>query len=190
MRARRRPATLGIAVGGVLAGHWLTYVAVAPAEEARAAILHHTGHAYIGMANDLGLVVALTAMAAMFVGQLTGPGQAHQLRGTTVRVVRFQVCAFIILEVLERLTAGSPLAELVRSGVLPIGIAAQIAVGCVAGSAIAWLHRAADRVAAAFGRAAAPIRLIVRRPVPPEVVVVRATHQLSATGVRGPPPSV
>ena len=43
MRARRRPATLGIAVGGVLSGHWLTYVAVAPTEEARAAILHHTG---------------------------------------------------------------------------------------------------------------------------------------------------
>ena len=67
---------MGIAVGGVLVGHWLTYLAVAPLAGQRAAILHRTGHAYLGMANDLVLVVALAAIATMFIGQLTDPMHA------------------------------------------------------------------------------------------------------------------
>ena len=71
MSARRRLATLGVAVGGVLVGHWLTYLAVAPIAGTRATILHQTGHSYLGLANDLALVAALAAMASMFIAQLT-----------------------------------------------------------------------------------------------------------------------
>ncbi len=190
MSARRRLATLGIAVGGVLAGHWLTYLAVAPVAGSRAAILHETGHAYLGMANDLALVAALAAMAAMFIGQLTGPMPAGQLKGITARVVRFQVSAFVFLEVLERVTAGSPLADLIHSGILPIGIAVQVAIGYVAALVIRWLLRTADRVAAAFARAALPARRGVPRPLPPEPIFAHAGRHLSAAGVRGPPSSV
>ena len=45
------------------------------------------------------------------------------------------------MEVLERVTAGAPLAELIHTGILPIGIAAQAAIGCVAAQAIRWLLR-------------------------------------------------
>jgi hypothetical protein len=181
---------MGVAVGGVLAGHWFTYLVVAPVTDSRAALLHETGHAYLGIANDLALVVALAAMAAMFIGQLTSPAPAGQLQGLTARVVRFQVSAFVLLEVLERVTAGSPLAELTRSSVLPIGIAAQAAIGYLAACAIRWLQRTADLVAAAFGRAASPPRRSVPRPLLPEPVFVPAERHLSAAGVRGPPSSV
>jgi hypothetical protein len=189
MRARRL-ATLGVAVGGVLAGHWLTYLAVAPIAGSRAAMLHETGHAYLGMANDLALVAALTAMAAMFIGQLTSPMPAEQLHGITTRVVRFQVSAFVLLEVLERVTAGSPLAELIHTGILPIGIAAQVGIGYLAARAIRWLLRTADRAAAVLGRAAVPPRRSVQRPLHPELVFVPAGRYLSAAGVRGPPSAV
>jgi hypothetical protein len=190
MSARRRLATMCVAVGGVLAGHWLTYLAVAPMAGPRAAILHETGHAYLGMANDLALVAALAAMATMFVGQLTDPAPAGLLEGITGRVVRFQVSAFVALEVLERLTAGSPLAELIHSGILPIGIAAQVGIAYLAARAIRLLIRTADRVADALGRAAAPPSRVAPGPLQPEPVFVPAEFHLSAIGARGPPPSV
>jgi hypothetical protein len=190
MSARRRLATMCVAVGGVLAGHWLTYLAVAPMAGPRAAILHETGHTYLGMANDLALVAALAAMATMFVGQLTDPAPAGLLEGITGRVVRFQVSAFVALEVLERLTAGSPLAELIHSGILPIGIAAQVGIAYLAARAIRLLIRTADRVADALGRAAAPPSRVAPGPLQPEPVFVPAEFHLSAIGARGPPPSV
>ena len=181
---------MGIAVGGVLVGHWLTYLAIAPLSGQRAAILHRTGHAYLGMANDVALVVALTALATMFIGQLADPTPVGRLGGIATRVIRFQVCAFVLLEVLERATAGSPLADLIHTGILPIGIAAQAAIGYLAAQAIRWLLRAADRVAAALARPAAPPRRADARPLLPELVFVPAGRHLSATGVRGPPSSV
>jgi hypothetical protein len=190
MSARRRLATMCVAVGGVLAGHWLTYLVVAPIAASRVAILHETGHAYIGMANDFALVAALAGMATMFVGQLTNPAPAGLLEGITGRVVRFQVSAFVALEVLERLTAGSPLAELIHTGILPIGIAAQVGIGYLAARAIRSLMRTADRVAEALGRAAVPPPWVAPGSLHPEPVFVPAERHLSATGVRGPPPSI
>ncbi len=181
---------MGVAVGGVLAGHWLTYLAVAPIAGSRATILHQTGHAYLGLANDLALVAALAAMASMFIAQLATPEPAGRLLGITGRVVRFQVCAFVALEVLERVTAGSPLPDLIRSGILPIGVVAQITIGFLAAFVIRWLLRTADRVAAAMGRAAAPPRRDSPRPPLPEPVFVPIFPHLSAAGVRGPPSSV
>lgn len=190
MSARRRLATLGIAVGGVLAGHWLTYLAVAPIAGSRAALLHQTGHAYLEMANDLALVAALTAMAVMFIGQLTSSVPGERLPGLATRVIRFQVSAFVAIEVLERVTSGSPLAELIHTGILPIGIATQIGLGSFAAHAIRWLLRTADRVATAFARAAIPSRRIVPRPLYPELVFIPAERPLCAAGVRGPPSAV
>ena len=181
---------MGFAVGGVLAGHWLTYLAVAPAASSRTAILLQTGHAYLGLANDVALVVALAALASMFIGQLADPSPVGRLPGIAVRVIRFQVCAFVLLEVLERVTAGAPLAELIHTGILPIGIVTQAAIGYVAAQAIRWLLRSADRVAAALGRPAAPPRRTASRPLVPELVFVPAECHLSATGLRGPPSTV
>jgi hypothetical protein len=190
MSARRRLAILAISVGGVLAGHWLTYLVVAPIAHSRHALLHQTGHGYLGMVNDLALLVALAAMASMFIGQLTRPAPLADTHAIAWRVARFQVCAFALLEVLERATAGSPLSELIHSDILPIGVAAQITIGLLAAFAIRWLLRTADRVAAALGRAAAPPRREVPRPLLPEPVFVPVVQHLSAVGVRGPPSSV
>ena len=190
MSARRRLATLAVAVGGVLIGHWLTYLAVAPIAGSRATILHQTGHSYLGLANDLALVAALAALASMFIAQLTTPEPSGGVLGVTGRVVRFQVCAFIGMEVLERVTAGSPLSELIHTGILPIGIAAQVAIGILAAFVIRWLLLAADRMAAALGHAAPHPRRDLARLLLPQPVFVPVYPHLSAVGVRGPPPSV
>ena len=190
MDPRRRLATLGVAVGGVLTGHWLTYQVVAPAGHARTTLLRATGHAYLGFANDLALILALSAFAAMFVGQLSTGSGTDRVAGVARRVVAFQVSAFVLMEVLERVTAGAPLGGLIRTGVLPIGIATQAVVALVAAASIRWILRVADRVAAALSRPAPALRAVeIARAVPLPVFPAVGRH-LSAAGVRGPPPSV
>ena len=88
------------------------------------------------------------------------------------------------------MTAGSPLSELIRSGILPIGVVAQVGIGFLAALAIRWLLRTADRVAGALRRTAVPATRVVLRPLRPEPVFVPAVRHLSAAGVRGPPSSV
>lgn len=186
MNARRRPAVVGVAVGGVLAGHWLTYLAISPNSPAREALLHDTGHAYLGVANDVGLMVVLAAATAIFLRRLTTNG-LDTPSTITRHIVGFQVGAFLAMEVLERITAGAPLTPLAHQLLLPVGIAVQIGVGLLASAVIRWLLRLADRVASEIATgAAAPTR-----PLPvfaiPTGAFIPAGRELFATGVRGPP---
>src|SRR6266545_29285 len=132
IRSRARAsAGLGTAVGGVLVGHQLAYAAVAPA--GAGGLLRQTGHAYLASANDLGLVVALAALAFVFLGRLSVPNRPVPAPGRlSARVITFQIGAFVSMEVLERVTSGTPLWTLMDHGLLPIGIAVQIGVGLVA----------------------------------------------------------
>jgi hypothetical protein len=186
MDARRRPAVLGVAVGGVLAGHWLTYLTVSPTSHVRESLLHDTGHAYLGLANDIGLLVALAAFAAIFLGRLTardsgtGPAITH-------RIVGFQVCAFLAMEVLERVTAGAPLTELAHHLLLPTGIVVQIGVGLLASAVIRWLLHLADRVASSMALGAtAPSRSLPVYALATGAFVPTG-REMFATGLRGPP---
>lgn len=186
MDARRRPVVLGVAVGGVLAGHWLTYLAVSPTSHARTALLHDTGHAYLGLANDVGLLVVMAAFAAIFLGRLTARG-FDSGAGITRRIVGFQVGAFLAMEVLERITAGASLAALAHHLLLPVGIAVQIGVALLASAVIRWLLRLADRVASAMAAGAASPPRPVTAFALPTGALVPAGRELFATGVRGPP---
>ena len=186
MDARRRPAVLGVAVGGVLAGHWLTYMTVSPTSHAREALLHDTGHAYLGLANDVGLLVVMAASAAIFLGRLTAKDLNTRM-SITRSIVGFQVGAFLAMEVLERITAGAPLASLAHHLLLPVGIALQIGVGVLASVLIRWLLRVADRVASAIAiGAVAPARSALAFALP-QAAFVPIGRELFAAGVRGPP---
>ena len=188
MNARRRVATLGVAVGGVLAGHWFTYVLVSPHAHARTALLRDTGHAYLGLANDAALVLALAAFASIFLGRLTDRdvGRGGRIAGV---VVGFQVAAFAIMELLERATAGAPLRPLLHGAVLPVGVAVQVAVGLLAALLIALLLRAADRVRTVIrAGSVVPSRPAIAFAIHGRVVVLSG-RELFANGVRGPPPT-
>jgi hypothetical protein len=187
MSVRRRVATLGVAVGGVLLGHRLTYLMLDPAAHERAALLRRTGHAYLGVANELALIAALTGLAALFIGQLVTSTGGDRDGRLAARIVAFQVSAFVLMEVLERVAAGAPLAELIRTGVLPLGVMTQTGVAILAAVAIRTLLRTADRVAATRGRAAIDRARPVLADALPEPAAVTVSRHLSAAGVRGPP---
>jgi hypothetical protein len=154
MTARRgyRVTALCVAVGGALLGHWLTYVLIAPAGGAREALLRHTGHGYLAVANDVGLVLALGSLGAVFLRGLTAPG-APPTSGTRLlgRLSLFQSGAFGVMEVLERVTSGAPLDGLLRDGLLPVGLLVQVGVAAGCAILIGWLVRAAALVVEVIG---------------------------------------
>ena len=186
MDARRRPAVLGVAVGGVLAGHWLTYLSVSPTSHAREALLHDTGHAYLGLANDIGLLVVLAAFAAIFLGRLTTKG-FDTGASITRRVMGFQVGTFLSMELLERITAGAPLGGLGHHLLLLVGMAVQIGVCLLASVVIRWLLRLADSIASALAMGAAESPRPMLAFAFPACAFVPAGRELFSTGVRGPP---
>ncbi len=178
-------ATLGVAVGGVLAAHWVTYVLVSPGGSTRTHLLQSSGHAYLGFANDAGLVLALAAIASIFLGRLTG--DAEEPAGIARRLVMFQSSAFLTMELLERITAGDPLGPLFHGWILPIGIVAQCVVALAGARLIRALLHAADRAGDLLGNP---------HPVAPRGVVAAILHaeplvpsrlMVAAVGVRGPP---
>jgi hypothetical protein len=186
--ARRGPAVLLAAVGGVLLGHWLTYRIVAPLDHARDALLDRTGHGYLAFANDAALVLALGGLAAIFLGRLVSRRAEPLPPGALVaRLVAFQAGAFVAMETAERLTAGSSPVELVHHGLLPAGVAVQALVALGTALVVRLLLRAADAVATLLDRPA-PLadRAVVVAPLPRGHAPVRSLAR-SAWGSRGPP---
>src|SRR5688500_15960561 len=119
MSRRARVIRMLIAVSasaaGLIGGHLLDYsLVVAPAR--RAALLHQTGHAYLPYAILGSLCLAvLAAMAAGRLGFLRGHGRGGDSVGTARlagRLAVLQAGSFVALELVERLAAGSGLAEL------------------------------------------------------------------------------
>ena len=137
----------GLAVGGVLGGHALTYRLLLPDAHTRAEELTHTGHGYLGGANTLGVVVVMIALAVLFLGRVLG--REHVPGGdVALRLWAFQLAAFGSMEVLERLSSGSGPHHLLP--LLLVGFPAQALVAAV----MALIVRIALRVAATIAEQA------------------------------------
>jgi hypothetical protein len=183
---RRRQAVYGAAVGGVLLGHWLTYLTESPG--GTDALLRQTGHAYLTPASEAGVVVALVALAVVFLGGLTGDAHESPPFGRlAARLVAFQLFGFVAMEVLERITSGAPLSGIVD--LLAVGVAIQILVAMLVALLVGSLVRVADRTAARLCKAnAGPLRPTIRA-YPRKDALLRSRPVLLSVGVRGPPSS-
>jgi hypothetical protein len=186
--AHRVSAAAGLAAGGVLVGHGLTYVVVSPGVGARERLLAATGHGYLPAANLLALLAVLVTVGALFLGQLTRSWTTPGWRPLGARIAALQVGAFLAMELVERLSSGAPLASLVHGGVLPIGVGAQLMVAGAVTLLVRLVLRASDRIAAALGRAPglATARGSVLRgtaSMPPRYPALLLAFS------RGPPPS-
>lgn len=184
----RRGAVIGIAAGGVFAGHWLTYLLMSPDSTARASLLQRTGHGYLPLGSELASVAAIVGLAALVLGRLSRRDEPLPGAGRlTWRFATFQVLAFVFMEVIERIGTDAGLGGLIH--VLPAGVAIQLVLSIVAMLVFRLALRSADRAAAVLGRGAVPSRS--RSAVEP----VRTTHVLPLQGmlavpaIRGPPSS-
>jgi hypothetical protein len=180
-------AALLMAVGGVLVGHALTYRLVAPTAHARETLLAGTGHAYLAYANDLALILALAAIATIFLGRLVRRADGlPEPRSLAVRLALFQTFAFATMESLERITAGDTVAGLLHHGLLPAGLAIQVALALALSVVLRWLLRAADTLAELLARPRSGRTGAVHTVSAGRVDRVGSIAR-SAVGVRGPP---
>ncbi|MEP7059643.1 MAG: hypothetical protein ABI828_02825 [Actinomycetota bacterium] len=184
----RAPAAAGLATGGVLLGHSLTYALIHPGRVARDQLLASTGHSYLPAVNILAMVAVFVTLGWLSLGRLTRPWSTPSRRQLGGAIAGFQVGAFLAMEVLERLTSGAPLSGLSRGGLLPLGVLIQVAVAFVVLIVVRFVLRVSDRVAAALGRAPrhpAARSHVLRSPAP----VARTHPDLLLAISRAPPPS-
>jgi hypothetical protein len=140
-----RPSTLlGLALGGVLLGHTVTYRLLMPDAHARAVELARSGHGYLAGANAIGVVAAIVALAALFLGRLLRTDGAATWQ-VAWRLLGFQIAAFSAMEVLERGASGSGFTRL--APVLLVGLPVQAVTAVAIAFVARLLSRAAERVA-------------------------------------------
>jgi len=187
-----RRALAPAAAGGLVAGHFLTYVFIAPAGPARAVLLQHTGHAYFPRA-----VAAAAALGALAMGAAAARGVARRhprsrslgWRPLAVRMACAQALGFVVLEIVERVIVKAPLGGV--AAVLPVGFAVESLVAAAVAAVLCLTVRAAETVARVLGwepssSKRAPRSIPVDRRLGDRVHPVLESLSLCVT-LRGPP---
>jgi hypothetical protein len=190
-----RIALIPAAAGGLVAGHFLTYVLVAPVTAQRAALLRATGHAYFSKAIAAGAALGAIAMG---LSAARGWAQRHAgtnelgWRGLALRMGALQLAGFVILEVAERAVVQTSVGGI--GAVLPAGFAVETAIACVVAALLCLTVRAAETIARAIA-----VRWERRISRSPRVAIPRAGDARDplldllsfSVYVRGPPaPSI
>jgi hypothetical protein len=140
-----RPSlVLGLALGGVLLGHTVAYRLLLPDAHARTLELAASGHGYVSGANVVGLVAAVVALTALFLGGVLRTNEAAP-RHLPARLVGFQMAAFLAMEVLERIASGGGVQHL--PSVLVIGLPVQALIALLVAFGAWLLLRAAAAIA-------------------------------------------
>jgi hypothetical protein len=136
---------------GLLAGHSLTYLRLAPVASGPEALLEATGHGYLNKA--IVLSTALAVMSALFWlagGILSSRFDRPALSRTAVALAIIQCVGFGVQETLERIVAGAPLRDLAL--VLALGLPVQLLAAAVAAILVTALHRAGRAIGGLLGR--------------------------------------
>jgi hypothetical protein len=176
------------AVLGLVAGHGIAYLIAIPDAHRRAAVLQNTGHAYLPLLVEIGLILAVAGAASIVMRALGSRARIHEgsVAETAVALGALQVGAFVVLEIVERLVTHMPLHELVSDHLLAIGVVVQLGVALIGALVLRALARTAARLAlvAVPPHTPRPSGLV---PIPvPRTLGLRPVL-VGAVGVRGPP---
>jgi hypothetical protein len=190
-RTLRGLPLVGAAFGGVVLGHWLSYLLAMPRAGIRSEILMVTGHAYWLTAVRQAVALAVVSLGAIALRQFRLVRSNHQSRpvgpgGLALRLVSLQVLGFLALEVTERVVAGAPISSVLAHHVLVLGLLVQVVVAASAAVLLSLFARAAGAIARALVMARFP------RPTPraffrPAVMVLRPLLVTGSSGPRSPP---
>jgi hypothetical protein len=181
----------GMAVVGVVLGHWLGYILAVPDPHLRAEILARSGHGYWMVAVKAAVMLGFASLGSVLIRHLSA--RTHGARPIedrpatlALQLASLQLSAFVAMETAERLAIGEPLTQLFQQHLFLLGVALQVAVACIGALVLLWFGRAAYRICRSISRPR------VRRspvghslPVPAQAL---PPHVLSGgTGLRGPP---
>lgn len=138
-----------LAFAGLLLGHFVAYVAVAPDEGVRSAVLEATGHRAHGVFVPVGGAALLAAAIRLIVHQFhhssgaAGSSRSPIRLGVTLWLL--QTVAFVVLEASERLFASHAVTELLHEPAFLVGLVLQ-AVAALAGTILVLLLKATAAV--------------------------------------------
>lgn len=179
-------ALLGMALAGLLAGHSLTYLGLAPSTTVRGDLLAGTGHGYLG--RILPVAVALALVSGLFwiaSGFLSGrAGRAAPAIGIAPVLMAIQSLGFGAQEAVERLLAGAPLHDI--GSVLLLGLPIQVLAAGLAALLVGTLYRAGQALRTLLGGTGpSPAHRLPRTS--PIVVRFGSVRVAGTLGSRGPP---
>lgn len=187
-RTTRGLPVFTFAVLGLAVGHSIAYLIAIPDAQRRASVLRNTGHAYLPLLVEIGLILAIAGAASLVMSALASRGRIREdsFMRTAVGLGALQAGAFVVLEVVERLLTHMPLNELVSDHLLAVGVVVQLGVAVVGALVLRAMARTAARLASVFvaPRAPRPSGLI---PIPFARTLGLRPVLVGAVGVRGPP---
>lgn len=173
-----------MAAVGLVGGHVLGYMVLAPDARQRGALLSRTGHWYFSKAFALAVAAAIVAgVASALLG--AARGRLEGRRTMALRLAGLQVLSFVVLEVTERLLAGGSLGELLGP-VLAIGIPLQVLVAALGVLVLALVAGTVAAAVRAFGRPWPRVAAARVYPRPTDRSVPRRIFS-HAREIRGPP---
>ena len=190
-RTLRGLPVVGAAFGGVVLGHWVSYLLAMPSAGIRDEVLAATGHAYWLTAVKQAVVLAVVSLAAIAMREFrrvrardpseeTGPGSL------ALRLAGLQVLGFLALEMTERVAAGAPVSSVLAHHVLVLGILVQVVLAASAALLLSLFARAAGAFARALVRARFPRPSRWALPRFP-AAVLRPVLVTGSAGPRSPP---
>ena len=190
-RALRGLPLAGMAMAGVVLGHWLGYGLAVPDPHLRDEILAQSGHGYWILAIKAAVVLGFVSLGTVLIRHLSGRLRGEHPEGDrpaslAARLAVVQITSFVALEVTERIAAGDPIAWMFHHHIFLLGIALQVVVAGAGALLLWWCGRVAARVAEAlvapsFQRLAAVHRFAVQAAAQPPQVL------RGGPGLRGPP---
>jgi hypothetical protein len=190
-RSFRGLPLVGAAFGGVVFGHWMSYLLALPSRPVRNQVLRATGHGYWPTAVKLAVVLAVVSLAAAAIRQFR-VALAKDLPefdgplSIAVRLTGLQVVGFIALEATERAAVGAPASSLLSHHVMVLGVLVQIVVAASAALLLCLFARAAGALARALARASFP-RPVRRLFLPPSLWVPQPAVADGPSVPRAPP---
>jgi hypothetical protein len=180
-----------ISAAGVVLGHWLTYVFAVPDPQVRTEVLAASGHSYWLLAIKAAVVLGFVSLGTVFARHLAAtargePTGADRLIALAARLTFVQLVAFTAMEVVERIAAGAPVAEMFGHHLFVLGLAVQIVVAFAGAFVLLWFGRAAARICHAIS-ARSPSRPAALSAWPRLLLARPVSILAGAGGVRGPP---
>jgi hypothetical protein len=177
-RAAGRGYLAGLAAGGVVVTHWLSYFVAAPDSHQREALLARTGHQFWPYVVAVALGAVVAALAGFAARPAALEDRAGSLRATTLRLTALQVPAWVLLEAVERAAASGRVGEILHEvPVLLIGVGVQL---MVAGLGALVLRALSGALAFLRELRRRPAWSTAGRPPPPALAVLCS----SAVGLR------
>lgn len=174
-----------LALGGLLAGHLVSYFVVAPDAHERAELLADTGHSDHGVFATLALAATFAAVIGLFMQRLRSRSDRHTARPPIALALwAVQTLGFVLLETWERGHGLPGILDLVHEPAFLIGLVAQVVVALVATALVVLIRATVDALLRLFlpvaGRSAPTFTVSV-------VALARDSLARAAWNLRGPP---